>query len=435
MEKQSDKNIELKSPSVQEILGRPPRSIIRYGTTVIFVVIACLFIGSYFFKYPDILTASITVTTENLPAGVTAKTTGRIDTLFVYEKQTVQKGALLALIENPASLSDILLLKEHLISDTAFNLPAKDDFHDLQLGDIQQSYFAYVKVYEDYRYFVQADYHRKKINAIKKQIETQKSILKKSQNALRLNSEQLSSARNLFVMDSLLYVKKALSGAEYQNSKNTYLQQLQSNENARLNIDNQKISILQLEQSVFDLEQQQSEQLNALRVALSGGYDGLQTAIKQWEQMYLLLSPVSGSVTFTKYWQKNQNVNAGEVVVTVVPQEKTRIIGKITLPPQGAGKVKEGQTVNVKFDNYPYMEFGMLKVQIKNISLVPVIVNDGNSDRKAYILEVVFPDTLRTNYGKDLVFSQEMQGTAEIITDDLRLLDKFLNPLKAALNK
>jgi HlyD family secretion protein len=432
MEEQSTENIELKSPSVQEILGRPPRSIIRYGTTVIFIVVACLFIGSYFFKYPDILTASITVTTENLPAGVTAKTTGRIDTLFVREKQSVQKGALLALIENPAFLGDVLLLKRHLTSDTSFTLFAKND---LRLGDIQQSYFAYIKAYEDYRYFVQADYHRKKTDVIKKQIETQNGILKKSQNALRLNLEQLQSAKKLFVMDSLLYAKKALSGAEYQSSRNSYLQQLQANENARLNIDNQKINILQLEQTVFDLEQQRSEQLNALRVALSGGYDGLQTQIRQWEQAYLLVSPVGGAVTFTKYWQKNQNVNAGEVLVTVVPQERTRIIGKITLPPQGAGKVKEGQTVNVKFDNFPHMEFGMVKVRIKNISLVPVVVNDGNSEQKAYILEVVFPDTLRTNYGRELAFSQEMQGTAEIITDDLRLLDKFLNPIKSALKK
>jgi HlyD family secretion protein len=186
---------------------------------------------------------------------------------------------------------------------------------------------------------------------------------------------------------------------------------------------------------VFDLEQQHSEQLNVLRVALSGAYDGLQAQIRQWEQAYLLVSPVDGIVTLTKYWQRNQNVTSGEILVTVVPKEKTHIIGKITLPPQGAGKVKEGQTVNVKFDNFPYMEFGMLKVKIKNISLVPVVVNDGGADKKAHILEVVFPDTLRTNYGKELTFSQEMQGTAEIITDDLRLLDRFLNPIKAALKR
>ena len=88
--------------------------------------------------------------------------------------------------------------------------------------------------------------------------------------------------------------------------------------------------------------------------------------------------------------------------------------------------------VNVKFDNYPYMEFGMVRVQIKNISLVPVTVEN---NKKAYMLEVEFPNALVTNYGKTLTFSQEMTGSAEIITEDLRLLDKFLNPIRAVIKK
>ena len=158
----------------------------------------------------------------------------------------------------------------------------------------------------------------------------------------------------------------------------------------------------------------------------------LNAQLFQWEQTFLLVSPIAGVVTFTKYWQKNQNVNAGEVLITVVPNEETKIVGKILLPSQGAGKVKEGQSVNVKFDNFPYMEFGMVRVQIKNISLVPVTVEN---NQKAYLLEVDFPDKLKTNYGKELTFSQEMTGIAEIITEDLRLLDKFLNPIKAVIKK
>ena len=99
------------------------------------------------------------------------------------------------------------------------------------------------------------------------------------------------------------------------------------------------------------------------------------------------------------------------------------------------GKVfgaKAGQMVNVKFDNFPHMEYGMLRVPIRNISLVPIAVNETG---KAYILEVVFPEKLITNYGKELTFSQEMTGTAEIITEDLRLLDKFINPIKAVIKK
>jgi len=427
------KEIELKSPAVQEILSHPPRWIIRWGISIIFVVVAGLLISSYFFKYPDILTASITITTENLPAGVMAKTSGRIDTLFVYEKQSVQQGDLLAVIENTAVLSDILEVKQSLsefhISDTTTYQPIAKK---LQLGDIQQSYLTFLKASEDYQYFIHTDYHRKKIAVIGKQIQTQKEILQKSKNQLKFSQQQLAAVYNIFTMDSALYAKNALSTVEYQNTRNTYLLQLQSSESAKLNIDNQNMSILQFEQTIFDLEQQRSEQLNNLQIVLISAYNQLQTQIKNWEQNYLLISPMDGVTTLPKYWQKNQNINAGEVLVTVVPNDETKIVGKILLLPHGAGKVREGQMVNVKFDNFPYMEFGTVRVQIKNISLVPVDVGGG---QKAYMIEVTFPNKLKTNYNKELTFSQEMTGSAEIITEDLRLLDRFLNPIKAVIIK
>jgi len=434
MNKEPEKQIELKSPAVQEILGRPPRWIIRWGISIIFIVIAGLVIGSYFFKYPDILIATITVTTENLPAGVTAKTSGRIDTLFVSEKQKVQQGDLLAVIESTARLGDVILIKNyelgirnydslttHLIPHTAY-----------RLGDLQPYHQQFIKAYEDYQYFIKTDYHHKKNAVIEKQIQTQKSILQKSKNQLNLSRQQLATAYQVFIIDSNLYEKKVLSSMEFQKAKNTYLQQLQAYESAKLNIDNQNINILQLEQSVFDLEQQRNEQENQLQIALTGAYNQLQTQIKTWEQTYLLVSPIDGVVTLTKYWQKNQNINAGEVLVTIVPNEEARIVGRILLPPRGAGKVKEGQMVNVKFDNFPYMEFGMVRVQIQNISLVPVTIEN---NQKAYMLEVDFPDKLKTNYGKKLTFSQEMTGSAEIITEDLRLLDRFLNPIRSVIKR
>ncbi len=426
-------NIELRSEEVQDILGRPPKWIIRWGITVIFIIVAGLFIGSYFFKYPDILEATITVTTENLPAGVMAKTTGRIDSIFVVEKEQVKKDDVLAIIENPAQLKDVQLLKNNLqsytINDSIFEekMPV-----NLFLGDIQQTYLSFVKAHEDYQYFLSADYHRKKIRGIEKQIITQKNIMRKTQNQLELTSQQLKSARQLFSMDSSLHAKKMLSLSDFENSRNSYLQNQQSYESSLLNVENQKISILQLEQSIFDLEQDYVEQKNNLRLALSTAYDQLSTQIKSWEQTFLLVSPCDGIATFTKYWQKNQNINAGEVLITIVPGEAKQIIGKILLPPLGAGKVKSGQMVNVKFDNFPYMEYGMLRVPIRNISLVPVTMEDGT---KVYMLEVVFPEKLITNYGKELTFTQEMTGKAEIITEDLRLLDKFLNPIKAVLKK
>jgi len=432
-----NEKIELKSPAVQEILGRPPRWIIRWGISIIFIVVAGLIVGSYFFKYPDVIQATITVTTENLPAGVMAKTTGRIDSVFVSEKQFVQKGDMLAVIENPANFEDVFLIKNLELriksgDSISYGLTVLRSYGLLRLGDLQPAYQQFIKAQGDYQYFIQTDYHNKKIKVIKKQIYTQNLILQKSKNQLELAKKQLEAAYQIFSIDSNLFEKKVLSNAEYQHAKNTYLSNLQSYENAKLSIDQQNISILQSEQTIFDLEQQRNEQLNQLEIALTGAFEQLQTQLKTWEQKYLFVSPIDGIATFTKYWQKNQNVNAGETLVTIVPNEQTKIIGKILLPPQGAGKVKEGQAVNVKFDNYPHMEFGMVRVIIKNISLVPVTVGD---NQKAYMLEVDFPASLVTNYGKELTFSQEMTGSAEIITEDLRLLDKFLNPIRAVIKR
>ena len=134
--------IELKSPAVQEILGHPPRWIIRWGISIIFIIIAGLIVGSYFFKYPDIITATITVTTENLPAGVMAKTTGKIDTLLVHEKQKVRQGDLLAVMESTADWRDVMSIKNYELRITADDkLPRPSGTPSKFEGDISSASF------------------------------------------------------------------------------------------------------------------------------------------------------------------------------------------------------------------------------------------------------------------------------------------------------
>jgi HlyD family secretion protein len=426
-----ENNIELRSEEYQEVLRRIPSWILRWGIKLIFCVLAILFIGSYFFKYPEIIAAPIVVTTENLPVNIVAKTSGRIDTLYITEKQRVTQGQLLAEIENTANLQQIILLKNwlktfHTDTIASQEIPVFD-----QVGEIQSPYNTFQKALNDYVYFLNADYHRKKIQVIEKSIVIQYSILQKIRNQLVVTKTQLESEQKLFEIDSTLYQKKVIANVEYETARNRYLQNVQAYETAKMAIDNQKMSILQSEQTIFDLEQQRVEQNNTLSVALTAACDQLNVQLLQWEQTYLMIAPIAGTATFTKYWQKNQNVTGGETILTVVPSENQRIIGKIYLPSQGAGKVKTGQTVNVKFDHFPYMEYGMVKVEVKNIALVPI----EQGETRSYVIEVDFPENLTTTYGKNLIFSQQMTGTAEIITDDLRLLDRLLNPIRAVVKR
>jgi HlyD family secretion protein len=437
----------LKSPPVQEILGRPPRWIIRWGITVIMVVIAGLFVGSYFFKYPDVVTATIEVTTENLPVQLVARATGKIDTLFVADNEVVEKEQYLAVIENPANFEDVARLKELVTSYektvTSNELqvtsnpsdPAFVTRHSLlptpRLGELQSFYYQFTKSIEDYNYFIQADYYNQKINALRRQIALQQQLQQRTRKQCDLSHQQLAIQERLFASDSTLYSKGAIALVEFESAKNTLIQVQQACQAALSSIDNIQLTIAQYEQNIFDLQQQAEEKRKELLLSLSGACEALQSQINQWELQYTFKSARSGKVSMTRQWQQNQHINVGDIFLNIVPEETAHITGKIMLPAQGAGKVKTGQTVNVKFDGYPHLEFGMVKGRVKNISLVPVATPQG----KFTTVEVEFPDNLTTNYGKTLDFSQEMSGAAEIITEDLRLIERFFNPVRAIVKR
>ena len=69
--------------------------------------------------------------------------------------------------------------------------------------------------------------------------------------------------------------------------------------------------------------------------------------------------------------------------------------------------------------DYPEYEFGVLRGRVERIS-------NSSDDKGFYKVNVIIPSELETSFGKEIVFKQEMQGTAEIITEDLRLIERLL---------
>ena len=171
---------------------------------------------------------------------------------------------------------------------------------------------------------------------------------------------------------------------------------------------------------------QHERELSEFRLALDESKQNLENAIHQWEEKYLVTSPLKGKLTFTSIWSVNQEVKIGELIATVIPLEKSAIIAKAVIPPSGFGKVEIGQRVNLKLDGFPYMEFGMLKGRVRSISLVP--------EANGYIAEIELSEGMTSSYRENLKFIQQMNGSAEIVTKEMRLITRLINPLKAFLD-
>jgi len=108
-----NKQIELRSEEVQEILTRIPHWMIRWGNLVILALLLSLFLVSWMVKYPDLIQTEIIVTTALPPEKLVAKSAGRFEKILVSDRQQILKNTPLAIIENTANYADVFRLKTH----------------------------------------------------------------------------------------------------------------------------------------------------------------------------------------------------------------------------------------------------------------------------------------------------------------------------------
>ena len=97
----------------------------------------------------------------------------------------------------------------------------------------------------------------------------------------------------------------------------------------------------------------------------------------------------------------NQYVESGATVFVVAPEEESLPVGTALLPLQGSGKVKAGQRVNLRLNNYPDQEFGYVKGKVKSVSPLPTAEG-------MYVVDIALPDGLTTNYGKTLPLTLQL---------------------------
>jgi multidrug efflux pump subunit AcrA (membrane-fusion protein) len=412
--------LKIYSEEVRDVLSDPPKTILRWGNTILLGFVFILFLLSWFIKYPDIITTQIVITSNIPPEKLVAKMPGKIEAILVKDRTVIVKNIPLAVIENSANYKDVFLLKS--IVDTINIDKNKFPFEKLksaQLGEVE-SYFAFFQkesIADDLNtklqpYQVEGTAQSYEAIQLKERLnllESQKSI---NQNELVLEKSDLDRYDGLFK-------KGIIATQELEKHKLTYLQVERNYKSLLSTISQLKSSLNELNRSKKTTQINESkENVNLQRNVIQAFYQ-LKKAIKDWELNYVLRASIDGKVSFLQLWAENQTVNAGDNVFAVIPTNENGYIGKVKAPAQNSGKIKIGQMVNIRLANYPDREFGIIKGVIKAISLTPD--KDGN-----LLINVSLPNGLQTSYKKQIVFQQEMSGTADIVTEDLRLIERLL---------
>lgn len=417
------------SEEAQEIIGSVPSWVVRWGITVVFVIFAGIVAGCYFIKYPQIVTAPITITTVNPPADLAARYDGLLDTVCVSNGDTVRQGQLLALFATPARYDDISTIERSLRSSCAepLSVLVRREWLDetYTLGDLQSTWAEFLRQCLDYRHYLDIDYIGRKKQLLAAQINKNTEYYDRLQTQKRLLLKDLDYGRRTLERDSLLLSEAVISSADYEATAQGFLSKQNSKAGFDATLTSTELTILQTHQQIVELSVQEENEKAEYEHALDQLRQQLLAGIAQWKEQYAVIAPAGGRVSLQSYWSRGQHVSVGSILASIVPKGKTEVLGRMQVPSSGFGKVEQGQAVNVKLNGFPYMEFGVLKGTIRSISAVPAQTAAG----VAYTVEVVFPGELTTTYKKELPLIQQMDGTGEIITEDMRLIEQFIRPV------
>ncbi len=421
-------NIELRSESVQDILTQPPHWMIRWGNTIIFIILLLILLMSYIIKYPEFIPASIIVTSQNPPEKLEARTNSKIEKIFIKNHQKVAKNQVLMVMQSTANYRDVLELKKLIDSISPNQLssfPVQEASH-FKLGELQGDYNSFAKAFQDEALFTRLQPYAPENLAANQSISEYRVRIATLKQQKNLEQAKYELTKKNYQRSQELFNQGVIAQVELENEKIKYLQ-------AQQNLENITISLSQMEEGISNLNKTKSgTAINTEKDKITYSsqtlqlFEQLRKSLKQWEQNYLIISNTNGVASFQQFFGENQFVKAGDAILSILPENKEKLVGRMSVPSINSGKIASGEKVLIKLDSYRYQEYGIVEGKVQNISLAP-------DEKGNYYVDVILPKGLKTSYNKNLSFDKELRGNAEIVTQDLRLIERFFYQIRKLL--
>lgn len=427
-----------RTEQVQHIIERMPVNFGFYISMIVLALFILLLTFGWIVRYPDIVGGQIVINGDDAALKLISNSNGKIKLNHIKSMDIVNEGQIIAYIENSANLKSVLyvdsLLKLYDPTNNGILEIRKKLPHDFSLGELNSKYYSFVNNLQDYENYKQDKLFDKQGGNLFETLNEQKNVVATISKRIDLAKSSLTYVHKFYSRDSLLFNKRVLSESEFDKTQMNYLASKDALQNSINNLQNAKQAVQQTEGKLQELDIQKPEKEKQLHIAVISSFNDLIDNIKSWQQKYVFKASFTGRVQFLKFYNENQFVQAGEEVFTVVPREQSAF-GQVILPANGSGKVKPGQEVIVKLDNYPYLEYGSISGRIKSISLTTSTTKAGTNEIETYMALVDFPNQLKTNYGAKLDFKAGAKGVAEIITNDRRLIQRLFDNLKYVIKK
>ena len=179
-------------------------------------------------------------------------------------------------------------------------------------------------------------------------------------------------------------------------------------------------TILEAQQQIQQLEIEIS-QLNAKIAETENQLEGEQVKLKQ----RFFRAPVDGIVSRLNLKNAGETVQPGQTIAEIAPRNAPLVLSAV-LPDREAGLVKKGMPVKVKFDAYPYQNYGIISGKVISLS------SDAERNEQGTVYRVkVELERDYVNAGQRAIKLRAGQtASADIIIRRRRLAEILFDPIR-----
>jgi HlyD family secretion protein len=228
----------------------------------------------------------------------------------------------------------------------------------------------------------------------------------------QLQQQDLALTQKTFDANESLKNDKVISELDYRTEQSKLL-------NKKLTLPQIDAAMISNESAQNDKQKEIGELENTIaqqKDIFRQAFNTFKSQLDDWKKKYLLTASVAGKISLVNFIQENQQLQSGQTVCFINP-ENAEYFAQVFIPQNNFGKIALNQNVLFKFNSYPYQEYGYVKGTINFISHIPT--------DSGYLAKVNFTNGLTTTYRKPIQYYEGLTAEADIITKDMRLLERF----------
>lgn len=391
------------------------RWLLKNGLTVAFVFLSIFCLLAITIPYPEKIETRVIIGSDNGPTPIISNTGGKITALKIRNNQQVIKGQELALIESETNLEQTLKLETELykISRLKYNENSTFDCAEYnEMGNLQQPLENLCDALASYQLDQENQYFYKLQQSITKDVERLKEKKIKLKNELIIKNELLGISEHIYGVSQELLTKKAISNFDELREKEKLLERktfIQQSEALVIQNDN---TISEKEIQLKTEEYLHKQKYVTLKIRARKLLNGIQ----QWKHNYIIKSAMDGRIALTSYLERGQLIKEKQTIGFIIPHG-SKYYGQTVLNQPNLARVRKGQSVYLRFDAYPYLQYGEMPGRIDEISQIP--------GENGYLTKISIPQNLTTDSKTRVTYREGLTATGLIITDDLTIAERL----------